>query len=317
MPRRRGPAFWIKKFARKYGVDPSAALAVAMTEGGLRWGAVGDAGTSFGPFQLHVGGALPAGRGPGWANSPAGIEYAIRSMAQAGAAGLVGRDAIEAIVRKFERPADPDTQVKRALRFYSQLGGSAGVAAKPLRAGGAGLRRSIAREQFVSDFLSGGKTDPVDLVLSIREAEDRARQFGGTTVPPVSWQENGPPLPRGVVGKVLAAAHSQLGKPYVWGGESPQEGGFDCSGLIDWALRQAGIDVPGRLTTYSAMKLGRSVKGKKLKPGDMIITNGGKHMVLYVGGGRVIAAPRRGEVVQYQPLSAFRDSIVDVRRIFS
>ena len=114
---------------------------------------------------------------------------------------------------------------------------------------------------------------------------------------------------------MLAAAEAQIGKPYVWGGESPGEGGFDCSGLIDWAFKQAGIDLPGRLTTQSALQLGRSVKGQKLRPGDMIITNGGRHMVLYRGGGQVIAAPHTGAVVRYQPLSDFSGSIVDIRRV--
>lgn len=116
----------IRQYSRRYGVDPRAALAVARTEGGLRTGAVGDQGTSYGPFQLHVGGALPRGKGAAWANSAAGIEYAIRQMAAAGARGLTGRAAIEAIVRKFERPADPDSQVAKALGFYGSagLGGS-------------------------------------------------------------------------------------------------------------------------------------------------------------------------------------------------
>ena len=118
-----------------------------------------------------------------------------------------------------------------------------------------------------------------------------------------------------IAAKVLAFAHKQIGTPYVWGGESRAEGGFDCSGLIDAAFRAAGIDLPGRLTTTSALKLGHSVKGGKYQAGDMVIVNGGKHMVMYVGGGKVIAAPHTGAVVQYQPLSRFRGSIVDVRRV--
>lgn len=108
----------IRSYARRYGVDPQAALAVARTEGGLRWGAVGDQGTSFGPFQLHEGGALPRGKGAAWANSPEGIAYALSRMAESGARGLRGRAAIESIVRNFERPADPDTSISRALGFY-------------------------------------------------------------------------------------------------------------------------------------------------------------------------------------------------------
>jgi cell wall-associated NlpC family hydrolase len=107
-------------------------------------------------------------------------------------------------------------------------------------------------------------------------------------------------------------AMQQLGKPYVWGGTTPQAG-FDCSGLIEWAYEQAGIPTPGRLTTYSAMKLGRSVRGS-MEPGDWLITNGGKHIVMYIGGGEVVAAPHRGTTVQVQKVSRFKGDIVDIRR---
>jgi len=110
--------------ARKYGVDPAAAIAVARGEGGLRWGAVGDQGTSHGPFQLRVGGANPytGERARRFANSAAGVDYAIRKMAESGARGLKGEAAVNAIVRRFERPADPDTSVRNAV---ARLGSSA------------------------------------------------------------------------------------------------------------------------------------------------------------------------------------------------
>jgi hypothetical protein len=107
--------------ARRYGVDPRAALAVASVEGGLHAGGVGDSGTSYGPFQLHVGGALPRGRGAGWANSPAGIDYALRQMART-ARGLRGRAAIAAIVRNFERPADIPGEITKASGRLGQFG---------------------------------------------------------------------------------------------------------------------------------------------------------------------------------------------------
>jgi hypothetical protein len=99
--------------AERYGVDPSALLAVASVEGGTSYGAVGDGGTSFGPLQLHVGGALPAGKGAAWANSPAGINYAVSRIAKY-AKGLTGKAAIAAIVRGFERPANPSAEITRA-----------------------------------------------------------------------------------------------------------------------------------------------------------------------------------------------------------
>jgi cell wall-associated NlpC family hydrolase len=310
----------IRRYSRQFGVDPRAALAVAMGEGGLRWGAVGDQGTSYGPFQLHVGGALPAGKGPGWANSPAGIRYAIRKMAEAGARGLTGQAAINAIVRQFERPADPDSSVRNALARYGSIGpGALGANGRRRRqpAGRAGAPgQSLSRQgalMILQQVAQTGKVDPVGL-LNLA-AEFRANETGGTTAPPVTRRGGAYKTDNKTVNTILAAAHAQIGKPYVWGGESPGEGGFDCSGLIDWAYRQAGIDLPGRLTTRSAMKVGYSVKGKKLQPGDMVIMKGIGHMVMYVGGGKVIAAPRRGEPVQYQPLSRFRGDIADIRRL--
>lgn len=145
-------------------------------------------------------------------------------------------------------------------------------------------------------------------------AEGRARQDGGT----IQDVAGGPELEGSsdLVRNILKVADAQVGKPYVWGAESPKEGGFDCSGLIDWAFRQSGVKLPGgRLTTYTAARMGTSVKGKPMKPGDWIITGSGGHMVMYVGNGRVIAAPRRGEVVQYQPVSNFENNIMDVRRV--
>lgn len=142
-------------------------------------------------------------------------------------------------------------------------------------------------------------------------SEADANRSGGTTMPRSTQYAKIP----GQLGSILQTAAAQIGKPYVWGAESPQEGGFDCSGLIDWAFKQAGIDLPGRLTTQTALKMGTSVRGQPYQPGDWLITNGGKHMVMYMGNGQVISAPRTGEVVQYQPVGRFAGQIVDVRRV--
>ena len=114
----------IVNLARQYNLDPQAVLAVARGEGGVNYGAIGDQGTSYGPFQLHVGGALPAGRDAAWANSPEGLEYAIRKMAESGAAGLTGPAAIHMIISRFERPADVGASVRAAVQRYGGIAGS-------------------------------------------------------------------------------------------------------------------------------------------------------------------------------------------------
>jgi len=106
----------IRQLALRYNVDPNAALAIASVEGGFN-GAVGDGGTSFGPFQLHEGGALPSGRGSAWANSPAGINYAMQHIASV-AGGLRGRAAVAAISSRFERPANVPAEIAKAMGRY-------------------------------------------------------------------------------------------------------------------------------------------------------------------------------------------------------
>ncbi|MCE5291586.1 MAG: C40 family peptidase [Nocardiaceae bacterium] len=72
-----------------------------------------------------------------------------------------------------------------------------------------------------------------------------------------------------------------LGWPYIWGGASPADGGFDCSGIVQYAYGQVGVSVPR--TTWDQANFGISVSFDALVPGDVIITSGGGHEVLFVG----------------------------------
>jgi cell wall-associated NlpC family hydrolase len=104
-----------------------------------------------------------------------------------------------------------------------------------------------------------------------------------------------------------------VGKPYVFG-SGPNTDSFDCSDLIQWAYAQQGIELPR--TTFDQIKVGKAINPnniKGLKPGDLIFPTD-HHVVMYVGGGKVIAAPHTGTVVQYQPLSRF-GKLLAVRRV--
>ena len=114
----------------------------------------------------------------------------------------------------------------------------------------------------------------------------------------------------GLSSKVVKLAGTQLGKPYVFG-SGPDTSSFDCSDLIQWAYKQVGVRLPR--TTFDQIHQGVSVKGKALRPGDLVFPST-HHVVMYVGNGKVVAAPHTGTVVQYQPLSRFK-GIVDVRRV--
>ncbi|TDC45819.1 NlpC/P60 family protein [Actinomadura sp. KC345] len=116
---------------------------------------------------------------------------------------------------------------------------------------------------------------------------------------------NGQVMTAQQVRTVIKAAYTRLGWPYVWGGESEAEGGYDCSGLMQYAFAKAGIRLP-RVAADQA-RTGWVIPYGKAEPGDMLIwandpTAPGyiSHIALYLGEGKMIAAPRRGTVVQVQ-----------------
>jgi cell wall-associated NlpC family hydrolase len=147
--------------------------------------------------------------------------------------------------------------------------------------------------------------------MAANQSNVGALKYDGSTQDPGFAQ-----APGKLVTQAIQIAKAQVGKPYVFGADNPKVG-FDCSGLIDYAFKKAGIPIPGRLTTQSALRMGQSVRGTALQPGDWLITKGAEHMVMYVGHGQVIAAPHTGETVQYQPVSRFAGNIQDVRRVIA
>jgi hypothetical protein len=133
--------------AKKYGVDARAALAVAMGEGGVKFGAVGDSGHAFGPFQFNNAGGVATGKSAAeasaWANSAKGVADAIRMMAEAGAKGKTGLDAITAIIRNFERPLDPSASIAKAAAAYKTLGPQVAAA---ITSGTGAVKTSVANQ---------------------------------------------------------------------------------------------------------------------------------------------------------------------------
>lgn len=110
----------------------------------------------------------------------------------------------------------------------------------------------------------------------------------------------------------LEKVRSYIGVPYVWGGTDPKTG-LDCSGLVQTAARDVGVNLPR--VTYDQRHAGIEVNGiKNARPGDLIITNNSGHVVVYAGNGRIIHAPRPGLKVQEAPLSDAGE-IVTIRRV--
>lgn len=116
----------------------------------------------------------------------------------------------------------------------------------------------------------------------------------------------------------IATLRAQLGDPYVWGAAGPNA--FDCSGLVYYAARMAGIKNVPR-TSQEQFRVGTPVQMNSLRPGDLVFMNyegvGATHVGVYVGNGQILEAPHTGDVVKTLPVSAFAGHILGARRIIA
>lgn len=146
--------------------------------------------------------------------------------------------------------------------------------------------------------------------------------------------------PGSAVGQgIVEAAMTQLGMPYVWGGGGPSgpsgidyvDGrgpGFDCSGLVQWAIYTAtgGRVTVARTAAQQAVSAGQSVPADlgQMQPGDLVAFDNGPrvvgadHIGIYIGNGKMINAPQSTDNVRIDDLTSgyFSDrSQWSVRRI--
>ncbi len=108
----------------------------------------------------------------------------------------------------------------------------------------------------------------------------------------------------------LRAAVSRLGMPYVWGAAGPAS--FDCSGLVQWSLAQAGVAMP-RVAADQA-RAGPAVPVSSLQPGDLLFYRTDptapdyiSHVAIYLGNGQMIQAPEPGMNVEIVPVDLGSD----------
>jgi cell wall-associated NlpC family hydrolase len=119
---------------------------------------------------------------------------------------------------------------------------------------------------------------------------------------------------------VISVAQSLVGTPYVWGGESLAEGGFDCSGFTQYVFMQVGYKL-NRISVDQATQ-GIFVSNSSLQPGDLVffsLSGDGRisHVGLYLGNRKMIHSPKTGDFVKITDISTsyWQTRYVTARRI--
>jgi len=125
-----------------------------------------------------------------------------------------------------------------------------------------------------------------------------------------------PATPMDAASAMVESARAMLGQPYRYGGAAP--GGFDCSGLVNFAALRAGLQLPR--TAKEQLRTGVPVDRAQLEPGDLVfmrLAHKELHVGIAVGAGRFIHAPARGGRVRIDSLAAapYSTGFVSARRV--
>jgi cell wall-associated NlpC family hydrolase len=215
------------------------------------------------------------------------VAAADKSLATAEAAAATLR-AVALRQTKLERKvADASQRVERALAQQRSLLAAAGAEVRRIAEADAAAAAAAAQRAFEARLAA-------------------ARAAAGVTGPGLAALQGGSTdAPTVIAANAIAAARTQLGKPYVWGAVGPDS--FDCSGLTGWAYHQAGLDLPR--TSRQQWFAGPHPDLGALAPGDLLFWGTDRtnpqsihHVALYLGGGQMIAAPHTGANVQIQPV---------------
>lgn len=151
-----------------------------------------------------------------------------------------------------------------------------------------------ARKQQDKDLLIRYRANVEDVLNRQEEARDRA-----------SGQS------------VVKTARSVIGTPYVPGGRNP--GGFDCSGLVQWAYQSVGVKLPRTAREQSVIGQ-RITRVEDMRAGDIVAfrhPRRGYHTGIYVGDGKFVHSPRRRSSVKISSLDDpyFNNTFLGARRV--
>jgi cell wall-associated NlpC family hydrolase len=109
-------------------------------------------------------------------------------------------------------------------------------------------------------------------------------------------------IANGAATRAVASAMAMVGQPYRWGGAAP--GGFDCSGLVVYAMASAGLQLPR--TVEQQLRAGVPISRSELKAGDLVFMHLARkelHVGIALDPDRFVHAPSAGRRVRIDSLA--------------
>ncbi|HEY2790341.1 MAG TPA: C40 family peptidase [Gaiellales bacterium] len=210
--------------------------------------------------------------------------------------------AIAAAGRLGADPEAPPARLRGVAAGVARRNGARLVSLRVVRAGGVPRAVDVAVSVAVRGSVPVAGQERRRVVARARAGVEFSAAPAARAFRPIALNGARGPL------AAVAAAEAQVGWPYLWGGESRAEGGFDCSGLVDFAYAAAGDALPGRPTAADLWRLAAPEPAGALAPADLVFVgapSGAPHHVgLYVGDGMVVVAPHTGARVRFEPLAA-------------
>ncbi|MEU1957094.1 NlpC/P60 family protein [Nocardia rhamnosiphila] len=199
------------------------------------------------------------------------------------------------------------TQTSDQLKQYKRATDAATAAQSAARAAADTARAATDQANTVRDDVGRKQTDLQNAVARVIEVwgglstADRTALAGSPFPPGFDRDSLLRDLVPGSGTSALAAGLTRVGDPYVWGATGPDQ--FDCSGLVQWAFRQVGKEVPRTSSAQAAY--GTPVGRDELQPGDVVFFYDDiSHVGIYAGNGLMLHASTFGVPVAVAPMDS-------------
>lgn len=257
------------------------------------------------------------------AGGPAAVAAAPRGAAPGGApggapaaAGPGGAPAAAAPGGAPAAPAAPAVQLTREttnlLDLLKQFGIPEELIALLLELLQNGQLDEAQFQDLAKQFMKGDATEQDLQAMADQAKQNPPLQPAGAPIrdgmAPGAPNQPGLDVPAQGNGKgadAVREAQTWLGTPYVFGGNG--RGGIDCSGLVQQVYNKLGVNLPR--TAAEQAKVGTEIPKDQLQPGDLVYFKGTykpgvSHIGIYIGDGKMIHAPKTGDVVKVADINS-------------